>query len=826
MYLKRFLLSGILLCLNIMFCSAIGVVRGKIVDSKSKGALEFVNISVRPQGMETLLKGAISDEYGNFMIDGLAEGNYLLVASYIGYKETKKDFSISSGSPDINLNQILLEEDSQVLNEVQIIGQKSQMRFELDKKVFNVDQNIASTGGSASDVLTNIPSVEVDNEGQISLRGNSSVTVWINGKASGLSSENRGDILEQLPAENIERIEVITNPSARYSPEGTAGIINIILKRDRRGGYFGGLQTGINNNGGYNIGGNINYSSGTLEAFANINYRRNIFKNGGSMDRFSQAAGEDAGSVLHQNSAGEMDSNPVFSRIGATWHITERDHLSFSGMGMFGEHVRETRIDYLSEGTAGLIYNRQRNQKEDGNVRMLNFELGYKHDFSENSNLDFTFSHNQWTSNAENTFDDLIQYAYNEEKEGLYQLQNNKIRNKAWELQLDYVNKWDDNNRLEAGYKGTIRRENSPVSTYTGPHLSDIVFDADLYNRFIYDQDIHALYFTYGGKLGKFSYQAGLRGEYTHIYTLPMSWDVTKDIEVEGERFKKDYFKLFPSIFISYALPKNNEIQLNYTRRISRPWGGQLNSFRNITDATSISFGNPELDPEYSNAFELNYIKNWDVHTLSFSGYYRITDAVIQRISYMNDDNVMYSTYENVAQSQSAGMEIVAKNKLFRFLDLTSTMNLFYYKLNGFDFIPEGAFSPVVGKGDENFSWNARVIANMALPAAFSLQITGNYNARQVMAQGYRKANYSLDAGLRKSFADKKFSVSINARDILDSRKWKSVTTGTGFRQSSDNWFGGRFLGLTLTYNFGNMRKNNNSESLDNDSGSYDNGII
>lgn len=193
----------------------------------------------------------------------------------------------------------------------------------------------------------------------------------------------------------------------------------------------------------------------------------------------------------------------------------------------------------------------------------------------------------------------------------------------------------------------------------------------------------------------------------------------------------------------------------------------------------------------------------------SFSGYYRTTDEVIQRISYRGNDNVMYSTYENVAQSQSAGMELVAKNKLFRFLDLTSTVNLFYYKLDGFSFRPNGSESVITGENDENFSWNARVIANMALPAAVSLQLTGNYNARQVVAQGYRRANYSLDAGLRRSFFDRKLSVSVNARDILASRKWKTVTSSTGFRQSSENWWGGRYVGFTLTYNFGNMSRNN-----------------
>lgn len=807
--MKRIVLSLLLLGMNMAAWAASGVVQGKIIDARSKEALEFVTVSLRRQGTDALLKGTITDEEGGFVLEGLADGSYVLIVSYVGYKDLNRNVEITSSSPRVNLNRLLLEEDSQLLGEVEVVGQKSQMRFELDKRVFNVDQNIASTGGSASDVLTNIPSVEVDNEGQVSLRGSSSVTVWINGKASGLTSDNRGDILQQLPAENIERVEVITNPSARYSPEGTAGIINIVLKRDRRAGYYGGVQAGADVNGGYNVSGNVNYSSGTLEAYANLGYRRRLSPSGGYTNRSYLAEDGSETSSLNQESDGEMDGKMTFTRAGATWHVTEKDHLSVSGMGMFGGHDRENTIDYLSSERGSTVYNRLRNQSEDGDMTMFNVELGYKHDFSEESNLDFTLSHNQWRMDGNNIYDDLTRYTAGGVETALYQLQDNRRRNKTWEAQLDYVNKWGENHRLEAGYKGSFRRENSPVRTYSGSNAADAVFDASLYNRFIYDQDIHALYLTYGGRWGQLSYQAGLRGEYTRTQSQPMSWSTEGDSELAGDLYKDDYFKLFPSLFVSYALPAGNEVQLNYTRRISRPWGGQLNSFRNITDATNISFGNPELTPEYSNAFELNYIKNWEEHMLSFSGYYRTTDEVIQRISFRGNDNVMYSTYENVAQSQSAGMELVAKNKLFRFLDLTSTVNLFYYKLDGFNFMPDGSQSAVTGEDDENFSWNARVIANMALPAAISLQVTGNYNARQVVAQGYRRPNYSLDAGLRRSFFDRKLSISVNARDVLASRKWKTVTSGIGFRQSSESWWGGRYVGFTLTYNFGNMSRNN-----------------
>ena len=219
-----------------------GVIRGKVIDAKTREPMQFVNISVRKAGTTVPLKGMVTDETGTFHIAQLPEGSYTLSISFIGYKTIEKPFTLSKQIPGVNFRNLLLQEDSQLLGEVKVTGQRSQMKFDIDKKVFNVDQNISSTGGTASDVLTNIPSVEVDNEGEVSLRGSSDVTVWINGRASGLSADNRAQILEQLPAESIERIEVITNPSAKFSPEGTSGIINIVLKEDRRAGYYGSLQ--------------------------------------------------------------------------------------------------------------------------------------------------------------------------------------------------------------------------------------------------------------------------------------------------------------------------------------------------------------------------------------------------------------------------------------------------------------------------------------------------------------------------------------------------------------------------------------------------------
>lgn len=801
-------LAGMLLCFAPdMFANETdGKIKGIVMDGELGGPLEFVTVQVKAKGSDKIVQGSVTGSDGNYTIGGLKKGEYVVTFSYIGYEEVSKNISISSDNQILSLGELTLAEDANQLGEVEVVAKRPQMRFEIDRKVFDATQDIAAEGGSASDLLSNIPSVEVDNEGSVSLRGNSSVTIWINGKASGLTADNQADILDMMPAGDIKQVEVITNPSARYSPEGTAGIINIILKDDRKPGYYGSVKVGADTDGGYQASGNINYSSSKVDAYANLNYRNREFKGGGITSRLNTTDN----SFLDQTNDSKRQHNNWFGRFGATWHITKSDDLAFNVTGMTGGGDNSENIHYNSiDSQKNTIYTSDRITNGDSDMKMYNLELNYVHKFSENSNIDLMVSNNQWRRDGMNIFRQSTVYTDpSQTANPLYQTQENDIKDKTWEVQADYTNKISDMARIEAGYKGTFQRNASPVDTYTGTTAEDIRQDESLYNRFLYNQDVHALYMTYGGKWNKLSYQAGLRGEYWRVDTRSLDFDQEFNGKA-SETFEKDYFKLFPSAFISYALPKNNELQVNYTRRLRRPWGGQLNSFRNISDASNISFGNPELTPEYSHSFELNYIKSWESgHTLSLSGYYRSTDDVIQRIRFLNtEDNVMYTTSENVAKSQASGLEIVGKDKLFKILDLTTTVNLYYSKLDGFSYLPQGAETPVIGDTDESFAWNVRMIANLSLPWGVSLQGTGNYNSKQLMAQGHREPNYSVDLGLRKSFLSDKLTLSINARDLLDSRKFRTVTAGDGFWQDSENWRGGRCVGFTLTYNFGNMNK-------------------
>ena len=777
-------------------------ITGKVIDASTKQGMEFANISLRKTGSKEFIKGTVSDQLGAFRLDGVSNGNYVVAVSVVGYATFEKELTIGTGQKTINLRSILLKEDTQLLNEVQVVGQRSQMKFEIDRKVFNVDQSLATAGGSASDVLGNIPSVQVDPEGEVSLRGNSSVTVWINGKESGLSADNRAQILEQLPAESIERVEVITNPSAKYNPEGTAGIINIVLKKNRKAGYYGSLQAGVDTRGGYNAAGNVNFSSGKFESFVNVGTRVRKSEGEGYTNRQNLDDNGNPVSYLNQLRNDEDTRKPVIARMGTTYHATDKDHFSFNGFGLLGRGDETDWLNYTSN-IPGSFTNSLRTSAEKRKMNIGNFEIGYKRDFSEKSNLDLSASYNLLNITPESSFLQVSNYAGGTSTSS-YQFQENVMKPRKWEFQADYVTEFGEQNKIEAGYKGEFLTSKSKVSTYSGTSEGNAAFNEGLYNNFTYDQNVNALYATYSKRINRFGIQLGLRGEHTRTNTNSLGYNQS---ETDHPAYKDDYFSFYPSAFLSYQLPSNNELQLNYTRRVSRPWGGQLNPFVNLTDSTNISYGNPLLLPQYSNSLELNYIKNWENHTLSASLYYRNTDNVIQRISY-RDGDIMKSTFENIAKTQSAGTELILKNNLFRMIDLTSTLNFYYNKLDGFSYLPAGATTPVVGEADEDFSWSARIIANVMLPWGVSLQATGDYNSRELVAQGYRKANHAIDLGLRKSFLDRKLSLTINTRDLLNSRKRETITSGSGFSQESVFARSGRTVGFTLTYNFGNMKGN------------------
>lgn len=815
--MKRFIIF-FLLCLCAYTGWAQGIVKGKILDRQKSEPLGFVNIKVTEQGSDKFAGGGITDAGGNFNVTGLKDGKYTLTLTFMGYRDVTRQFEITPAKREVQFKLLYMAEDAKQLNEVTVTGQRATMKLEVDRKSFDVGQLISNAGQSASDVLDNVPSIEVDNDGNVSLRGNSSVEVWINGKASGLTSDNRAQILQQLPAESIERVEVIDNPSAKFSAEGSAGIINIVLKKDRKAGYYGSVQAGGDTRGGANTSFNINYNSRLIDTYLNIGYRHRA--NTGHME--SQQTSNTYNQTYDSDS--KQRGNNLFTRAGVTLHATTKDDFSLSGMLMHGGGNSHSYTPYIYTAVANGLndYQLDRLNRSRTGMDMRYGEFNYRHSFTDKHFIDFTANLSSWKMNGDNWYQDSTVTANVDDVTYSYQYRPQHVNNHRKELKLEYENQVTKNFKVEAGYNGNFSRENTPQESYLdnssfdGTNASE---DKLFFNRFIYKQDLHAFYTTLSYKFGALSLMGGLRGEYWRVNTESYTWEQEHDASLREQPFKKDYFQLFPSVFMSWQMTETQQLQLNYTRRLRRPWGGQLNSFRDTRDATTVSFGNPYLTPEFSNSFSLNYLKQWNDHSLLVSAYYRPTTDVIQRISYKNqEDGLFYQTSMNVAKSVSTGLEMTVKNKLWRILDLTTSANAYYYRLNGFSYDIDG--QTVTGNSDHNFTWNARMTASLMLPYDISIQTTGRYTARQVITQGYRKANYSIDFGARKNFFNKLFTLSVNCRDLLDSRRFETFTSGPNFIRHQINRRGGRRVSMTLTWNFGNMKQKkrpNKSQGSEND---------
>ena len=819
-------------------------VTGKVIDFGTKKAVDFANVSViKPsevsgQPSEQLVTGTITDATGAFSLE-LADGSYTIVVSFMGYSEQRKEITVA-GKP-LNIGRIQLKEDTQTLSEVEVVGQGSSMRFELDKKVFTVDQNIASAGASVTDVLENIPSVDVDQEGTISLRNSEDVEIWINGKPAGLNSENRGQVLQQMPAGTIEKIEIITNPSAKFSPEGTSGIINLVMKKDRSAGYYGSVQAGLdyalaapwNVPPGANLGFNINFNAGPVDGYFNVGYRYHISNGGSKTDRYN-LSGEGSQALdssliqshLVQEGTQTHRGGGLFARAGLNFRLAEGHTLGVSGFGMVSEpnvfKMSNTnhRTYLLTAPDGSVIRDYTRDQSGTGSHP------------GGNATLDYTFeldNHKLYVSGTYNNFGFNMATGYTqiENADTTYQDQTSLSKDQSIEIKADYEWKPTTQSRLEAGYDYTRSWNNSSADAHNndkqGAHIKELF---PYYADFNGLTQNHALYITYGNRFfDRLSIQVGLRGEYYMRHLESSYKDNSGTIQDSYAAFpnKKDtaYFQVYPSAYISYDFGNGHELQLNYTRRVNRPWGHQINPRMDFSDSTNISYGNVDLLPAFSNNLELNYLKTWERHTLSAGVFWKYQEGSFQNYKYMDGD-VMKNTYFNIGTRQDLGVEVVAKNRLFgEVLQLTTSANFYWNNVSAVnqDFVHQGTTIHMSLPAQNIFAGSVRINAQFLFTKNFSGQISANYRSPRVVAQGTTSHSYSIDIGLRHTFLNKQLALALNVRDLLDSRARRNTTWGDGFWQFSENRWHSRTISLTLTYNFGNQTGKRRSDRGDNMNG-------
>lgn len=800
-------------------------ITGKVIDQISRQAVDFANVTVTKEGETVPAGGTMTDVDGSFRVANLSDGDYVVTVSFIGYKERK--IQVALRGKNANLGQVYLLEDTQALQEVEVVAQGSSMRFELDRKVFTVDQNITSAGANVTDVLENIPSVEVDQEGTISLRNSEDVEIWINGKPAGLNSDNRAQVLQQMPAESIKQIEVITNPSAKYSPEGTAGIINLVMKEDRKAGYYGSVNVGMSyalakpwtTPPGADAGFNINFSKGIVDGYFNAGYRYRIANGGSTTDRYNlrgtgvadieDIAPDSIISHLNQDGQNNRRGGGLFLRGGVNLRLSDRSTLGFSAFGMVEDknalNSREDyRNTYLLTDSAGNI-TRQYTRVQDGNTWHPGGSATVDYTFKlQNHQLMLTGSYMNFGFNQ-----DLYYTQTEANRDTTRQEQLSNSLNQTVELKADYEWKPTAQSRLEAGYQATISWGTSNGSAYNGHAREQELYN--YYTVFANREQNHALYITYGNRFwDRLSVQVGLRGEYFMRHLESNYKDAEGNLQdaYAQKPGQQDtaYFQLFPSAYISYDFGNGHELQLNYTRRVDRPRGHQLNPRMDFSDSTNISYGNPELLPAYSSSLELNYLKAWERHTLSAGLFWRYKDGVVQNVKYMDGD-VMKNTYLNVASRQDLGVELVAKNRLFKeVLQLTTNVNFYWNTISSahYENYLNGSLVEIDLPSQNIIAWSARINAQFLFTKTFSGQISARYRSPRVVAQGETSHSYAIDLGLRKTFLNKQLALAFNVRDILDSRSRQSTTWGEGFWQQQQRRWHSRTINLTLTYSFGN----------------------
>ena len=780
-YTKLFLLLSFSFCLTFI-ANAQSIVKGLVIDENTGDPLEFATISIYQSNDNTLIGGGSTDFDGNFEIE-VPTTIITVEISFLSFGSTKIENVDTQNESIIDLGTIQLTPDVQLMDEIEVVGQKSRIQMGLDKRVFNVDADLARTGGTVTELLDNIPSVSVDVEGNVSLRGSQGVTILIDGKPSGLIGLGDAQGLQLLQSNMIESIEIITNPSARYDASGSAGIINIILKKDRKKGLNAALDfnAGIPANNGAAL--NLNYRTSSLNLFTNGGFsRRKRLGNGFSSQNFIFPDLVYTTERSNQRDRGGLNANFQF---GSDWYINSKNTLTGSFLYRKGDDDNYSKINYRDFYSGGELFsesNRIDNEKEDEST--TEFNINYKKIFDKKDKV-LTFDI-QYQSNGEienSAIEEVTSLKDGQPYIGdpLLQRSLNDENETRLLLQLDYVNPIGEEGKFEAGFRSTIR---DLFNDYLVEEFQDNWFSLEgLSNNFEYNEDIHAVYSSYGNKFGKLSLQTGLRLEYSNIKTRLIASDDIND---------RNYLNFFPSIFLTYEANPQGSFQISYSRRIRRPRFWDLNPFFSFSDDRNIRSGNPNLNPEFTNSFELSHIQYGNLLTITSAVYIRATEGVIERITSVEDDGISYSRPENMSSRQDMGAEITLSGEFGKWLNLSGNVNLFRQVINGGDFGEDF--------NTDNFSWTSRLNTRMKLWDRLNWQIMFNYRAPIDRPQGRTKGIAYFDTGLGMDILKNKATINLNVRDVFNSRKYQYETFLDNYNASG--YFRWGVTTVTLGFNY------------------------
>ncbi|RKE95220.1 TonB-dependent receptor domain-containing protein [Ichthyenterobacterium magnum] len=788
-------------------------VTGTVIDKDVNAPLEYATVSFFSKKENKIITGGITDEKGKFNIK-VPKGVYNILVEYISYKtQTFQDRNITN---DIDLGKVSLALDIESLDAVEVIAERTTVEIKLDKKIYNVGKDLTVRGGTVSDVLDNVPSVSVDVEGNVSLRGNENVRILINGKPSGLVGLNSTDALRQLPAESIEKVEVITSPSARYDAEGTAGILNIILRRSKLQGLNGAITTNVGYNPSAGISGNINYRTGNVNIFntSGYSYREAPGHINSSRQNFNKDF-DDLGNLIADNPDTFLDESSDFDRVrkgfntnlGIEWYITDSASLTSSIFYRDSDSERNTtNIIEQFDTNRSLLSSSLRLDPELENDKTIFYAINFDKQFKTSGHkltFDFQYEDSNEDENSLVNIDGI-----NKEKVATLEDQTRIL------LQTDYVLPIGEKSQFEMGYRGNFNKQSTDYTVeFLDSNTNQFVVDNGLTNLFNYKEYLTAVYTQYGSKIGdKFSYLLGLRMENTQI---------TLDQPTTGAFKKKNYTGLFPTVNLNYELSKSENITLAYNRRLRRPRSFFINPFPSRSSITSVFQGNPDLDPSYSGQFDLGYLKRFGKFTFDTSAYYSHATDVFNFISLDTgetvivngiEENVINRTPINLATQDRIGFEFTLAYRASKKWNINANFNFFQSETEGIT--PSG-----LDLANKNSSWFVRLNNKYTLPGNIDWQTRLFYNGpRSEDSQNDRDALFSTTLAFSKDLFKDKASIAFNVNDVFNSRKRNQTTTTPTFTSESEFQWRERSFNLSFTYRFNQKKKRqrgNRSDDFD-----------
>ncbi len=767
-----------------------GKVFGKVKDASTKKAVEYASVSLIKPGLTRLAGGTTTGTDGSFLIENLAPGNYLVKITFLGYTMYQTDtLRITAEEPLEDLGTVLLKPSSQNLKGAEIVADAPMVVNEIDKRVYNTEKLLSTSGGSAVDILNQIPSVNVDIDGNLSLRGSEGVTVLVDGRPSGITGGSRQAILESIPASSIERIEVITNPNAKYDADGQAGIINVVLKKNKILGMTGSVTLGAGTRGKYNAAANLSYRNKRFNIFGNYSFRRSNTFNNGTSYRTSYLLD----SLYQQNTRSEGLNKRMnhMGRLGMDIYINPRNTLGISG-GFGYNPGNSVDATFYSFSDSSMVQTNEWYRTSSQDQVRYNYDLNvnFKHQFkkaNQELTIDATFNGNN--ENEEEAFQNAYLDWLNNNSVRYYQRQRteNLSQNSNFVASIDYTHPFKKNYSLETGVKYTARHNDNDFTNFNyDPLTGEYTVNSYLTNRFVYHEQVYGAYAQMAKSYNKFGYKLGMRVEETLINT---------DLVTTQSKNSRNYFSWFPSVFLSYKFNDKNDIKLNYSRRISRPGFRQLNTFTSFSDPLNLQTGNPMLNPEYTNSFEFSYSYGGKKYSISPTIYYRYTTNVISRYRTVNSDGVSITSFQNFNEAHSAGFELTARMEFFKWWYMMPNANLYYYQINGTNF----------GAGLRNWSIGGmgRILTGFKITSWMEAQATYGFWWAPAAPQGRPKPVQGLDLGLKADVLKKKLSINLSLQDVFNTRRFALDGGDATFVNTFSRKRETRILNLSLTYKFG-----------------------